>query len=157
VRAPSETPPEKENASNHSLGDARPLRPRNTDGRAAASDDLARAHYNRGVTLQNQGQLRAALTEYLASITIDPSNAKAHGNLAVVLDAMGNNQAAAAEYRTALNLKPNYSLAHYNFGLSFERHGKKTQALAQYRAACSLEPSNELYCSTFRAAQSDTQ
>jgi tetratricopeptide repeat protein len=154
VRPPSETPT-KENENTHSLKETKPLKPRNTDnGRTDASNGLATAHFNRGVTLQHQGQLRAAVAEYVASIAIDPSNARAHGNLAVALDAMGNNAAAIIEYRTALNLNPNYSLAHYNLGLSLGRHGNRTQALVEYRAACSLEPSNELYCSAFRAAQS---
>jgi len=158
VRPLSETPPSRENANTYLPGEPKPVKPRNTDNtRADASNGSATAHFNRGVTLQNQGQLRAAVAEYVASIAIDPSNAKAHGNLAVALDAMGNNAAAVAEYRTALQLNPNYSLAHYNLGLSLGRHGHRTQALVQYRAACSLEPSNELYCSAFRAAQSGSQ
>jgi hypothetical protein len=158
VRPPSATPSSKETPNAPSRGESRPVKQRNTGNASAeASRAEATAHFNRGVALQNQGQPRAAVSEYVASIAIDSSNAKAHGNLAVALDAMGNYAAAIVEYRTALRLNPNYSLAHYNLGLSLGRQGNRTQALGQYRAACSLEPSNELYCRAFRAAQSGAQ
>jgi len=155
VRPPSVKPPSNENANAPSVGESRPVKPR-IAGYASAevSRGSATEHFNRGVTLQNQGQPRAAVTEYVASIAIDPSNAKAHGNLGVALEAMGSHAAAIAEYQTALHLNPNYPLAHYNLGLSLGRQGNRTQALVQYRAACSLEPTNELYCKAFRAAQS---
>ncbi len=63
--------------------------------------ELALAHYNLGIALEDQGNLEEAITEYRTAIRIKPELAMAHYNLGVGLDNQGKRDEAIAELRKA--------------------------------------------------------
>jgi tetratricopeptide (TPR) repeat protein len=95
--------------------------------------DLAVAHNNLGIVLNNQGQLAEAETEFRAAIRLKPDDAASHNNLANALRAQGRLADAEAEYRVALRLKPDDAEAHCNLGHLLRQAGRYAEALEELR------------------------
>jgi protein O-mannosyl-transferase len=102
------------------------------------NNDIARI--NLGVALEKQGQRAAALTNYLAALSINPHSVQAHNNLGDILDETGKPLEALAQYQEALRLNPNTPLAHDNLGTVLVELGRFDEAMSQYQAAARLAP-----------------
>ena len=84
--------------------------------------DYAEAHYNLGVTLQNNlgvtlqnlGRLDEAEKSYKKAIELKPDFPEAHNNLGNTLNYKGDLVAAIDSYKQALNIQPDYAEAWLN-------------------------------------------
>jgi tetratricopeptide (TPR) repeat protein len=100
----------------------------------------APAHTNLGAALQEQGDLKGAITCYKKALDLDPKYASAHTNLGLALLAQGDVQGAIACYKQALNLDAKYALVHNNLGNALQAQGDVKGAIACFKKALDLDP-----------------
>ena len=62
--------------------------------------DHARAAYNLGIVLEDEGRFQEAFTAYAQAIAVDPNYAEAHFNIAKLYEHAGDDLAAARHLRT---------------------------------------------------------
>ncbi|MAE20030.1 hypothetical protein CMK12_14070 [Candidatus Poribacteria bacterium] len=101
----------------------------------SACGSRQKAHFNRGLTYYNRGQLEQSIAEYQKAIQIKPDFAQAHNNLGNVYYNQGKLEEAVVEYQGAIAINPNYAKAHYNLGVVYHQQGKLEQAAVQYQQA----------------------
>ena len=100
------------------------------------------AHYDLGLSLENNGRPQEALAQYQEALRLKPDYAEAHNNLGLLLTRRFGRQAdALAHYESALRLKPDYADAHNNLGLLLaSQPGRQADALAHFETALRLKP-----------------
>ena len=76
----------------------------------AARPKNARAHYNLGIALAEQGQRAEAIAHLREALRWDPQYAEAHGNLSLLLAQQGQREEAVVHYTEALRLNPSLSM-----------------------------------------------
>ncbi len=98
----------------------------------------AKAHYNLGVVLHQQGKLDEAVAECRKAIQLDPKFASAHAKLGTVLRSQGKLDEAVAAFQELLRLKPDYAQTLNNWAWELatsaerkSRNGRQAVALAQ--------------------------
>lgn len=92
------------------------------------SSKEAASHYDKGVTLYDQGDLDAAVQEFRKAIRIDPKFAEAHCNLGLALKDQDKTDEAISEYRVALRLKPDLAEAHNNLAVALYSKAEYAEA-----------------------------
>jgi tetratricopeptide (TPR) repeat protein len=97
-------------------------------------------YYNLGVSLQAQGNLDAAVSNYRRALAIKPRDAKALANLGAALKIQGQLDAAAESFRRALAINPGDAGVHNNLGVVLQGQGDFDAAIKSYRKAISLNP-----------------
>ena len=100
----------------------------------------ARAHYNYGAVLQENGRLDEARQEYDTVLRFDPKYVKANVNLAQLFVSKDKLDEAKKYYERALELDPGIGEAHSGYAYLLERLGEPDQARAEYQKAISLSP-----------------
>ena len=101
------------------------------------------AHVNLGLTLDNKGDLEAAIREYREALRLNQNNDLAHYNLGMALDDKGDLEGAIGEYRAAVRLNPGNENAHTNLGSALYKKGNVDAAIAEYREGLRLNPEND--------------
>ena len=99
-------------------------------------------YYNLGVSLQAQGNLDAAISNYRQALAIKPRDAKALANLGAALKIQGQLDAATESFRRALAVNPGDAGAHNNLGVVLQEQGNFDAAINSYRKAILLSPGN---------------
>lgn len=94
----------------------------------------------KGVLLEQQGQINEALSCYESAIALAPTLARAHFNRGNILLDRGDIQNALDAYLTAVKYKPESAAAHFNIGNAHLRLGAREAAAAAYRRAVALKP-----------------
>jgi tetratricopeptide (TPR) repeat protein len=102
--------------------------------------DLAVAHMNLGVTLEELDRLGEAEASYTQAIALKPDYAEAHSNLGNTLTELGRLDEAEANHTQAIALKPDYAPAHSNLGATLQELGRLDEAEASYTQAIALKP-----------------
>ncbi|MHC1599724.1 MAG: tetratricopeptide repeat protein [Candidatus Methanospirareceae archaeon] len=102
--------------------------------------DLAAAHFNLGLLLNNQGRYDEAEEEYRGAIRADLDYAAAHHSLGVLLDDQGRYDEAEEEYRGAIRADPDYAAPHSNLGGLLGNQGRYDEAEEEYRGAIRADP-----------------
>ena len=69
--------------------------------------DHARAHYNLGNILRDQGDPKGAMVEFRRAVEIDPLDYEGHYNLGLLLKSHGQRDEAIQEFREFLRVIPN--------------------------------------------------
>ena len=100
----------------------------------------ARAEFERGRALANEGKRDAAISAYRAAIARDPNYAEAHNNLANLLRELGDAEGAATHYETAARCRPDYALAHFNLACLRQAAGQLDAAREAYAKAIAAKP-----------------
>ena len=103
--------------------------------------DYAEAHFVRGWTLHQMGNLEDAMGEYQHALSLKPDLAYIHVFLALAIDMKGGNLGGAiVEYQKAEELIPDDPQIHYDVGYSFFQEGHLNEAVAEFRKALELRP-----------------
>ncbi len=102
--------------------------------------DYAKAHYNLGNVLQEQGRLDDAVACYREALRIEPALADAHNNLGNALQKQDRLDDAVTCYREALRIESDYAMAHYNLGDALQKQDRLDDAVACYREALRIDP-----------------
>jgi tetratricopeptide (TPR) repeat protein len=98
------------------------------------------AHYDLGTVYDKQGNTTRAITEYRATLLIDPNFTDALFNLAV--DTAASDPAGAAQlYFKVLSLQPTFAAAWLNVGFILQGEGKVSEATADWAKAVALDAS----------------
>ena len=94
----------------------------------------------KGLLLEQQGQVDQALSCYESAIGLAPTLARAHFNRGNILLDRGDAQSALGAYLEAIKYKPESAAAHFNIGNAHLRLGAREAAIAAYRQAVALKP-----------------
>ncbi len=114
-------------------------------GVAQAQDrasDEARRHNERGATLQQQGKVEEAITEFRRAVELEPGNVTLVMNLAHAYGVRGRLDEGIAEYRKVLARQPANSLAQINLGVLYDRKGLHDEAIQEFEQVLQREPTN---------------
>jgi len=98
------------------------------------------AHYNLGVLDQQAKDTAAALREYGAALTINPTYVPAMFNEATIF-ASTDPALAIATYRKVIALQPKAPTAYLNLGLLEAAHGELQQGIKDLNTALHQDPS----------------
>jgi tetratricopeptide (TPR) repeat protein len=89
----------------------------------------------RGIALQQSGQLDEAVDCYKKSLIIDPENAVVYLNVGIALQAKGKMDEAVVNYKKAISIKPDYADAYSNLGNTLKEQGKLDEAISSRQKA----------------------
>jgi len=118
---------------------------------AADLPSSARAHYNYGASLQQQGRLDEAQQEYNSVLRLDPNYTKAYINLGQLFVSKDKLDEAKKYYEKAIELDPRTSEAHAGYAYLLERLGEAEQARAEYQNAIRVTPKSARLFYTYAA------
>lgn|GEM_PF-2397911 len=102
----------------------------------------ARIHYVLGVLLERQGNIDAALNEYNAAMTIDPSHSGARRRRADIYIIRGEFKKAINEYQILHEASPNSPILLYKLSRAYVKDKQFDKALEVYRQAINLDDGN---------------
>ncbi len=111
--------------------------------------DYAKAHNNLGVTLQELGQLDAAVKSYEKAIVIEShsssqdnqtGHAEPFNNLGIVLKELGQLDTSINSYEKVLAIKPDFAEAHFNLGVTLQALGQFDVAVKSFEKAIAIKP-----------------
>jgi tetratricopeptide (TPR) repeat protein len=108
-----------------------------------AIDDLktgASVHLKKGVRLEADGQMQAAIEEHERAVEADPKHAQARVNLITLYARLGQTEKAEEHYRALLTIDPNLVESHYNYGVMLTGQQKYKEAAEAYRRALEINP-----------------
>jgi tetratricopeptide (TPR) repeat protein len=106
----------------------------------AKAPGVSIAHQNRGVALEERGDLAAAVTEYDQSTRIDPKFAESWWARANIRAGRGELEAALSDYDEAIRLDPREPKYRFNQGLALGDAGRWDDAVAALGEAIRLQP-----------------
>jgi Flp pilus assembly protein TadD len=95
---------------------------------AADAGDVAEAHFNLGVALDNQGKLDEARLEYDRALALKPTLRQAAVNRAVLVEKGGDARAAAAAYAQVVHDFPEDALARERLAALYQAAGQLDEA-----------------------------
>ena len=124
------------------------------DRSAYVSADLpksARAHFNYGASLQQEGRLDDAEKEYNAALRFDPSYVKVYINLGQLFMSKSKLDEAQRNYEKAIQLDPNAGEVHSAYAYLLERLGRGDEARGEYQTAIRLSPKSARLLYTYGA------
>jgi tetratricopeptide (TPR) repeat protein len=98
------------------------------------------ARLNLGLSLEQQGLLDQAITEYREAIHLRNDYAMAHFGLGLALKAKGRLDEAIVAFRQAVGLKNDFSKAHANLGIALADKGQLDDALLEFREVVRISP-----------------
>jgi len=110
--------------------------------RAAAGEDAARAHYERGMACLRDGAYEAALGAFRAALRAEPNLVEAYCGLAQVHANQGHYAEALKDCERALEIDDLAEEAYLLRGLILRQVGKMEQAVADLERASYLNPSS---------------
>jgi protein O-mannosyl-transferase len=96
------------------------------------------AHYNLGITLNEQGDTDGAISHYREAVELWPGYAEAHYNLGRLLVQKGQLDEAITHYEKALEIDPADAEAHNNLGAALFASGRVDEAIVHYRKALAI-------------------
>jgi DNA-binding winged helix-turn-helix (wHTH) protein/Tfp pilus assembly protein PilF len=106
-----------------------------------ARDPMARLYNNRGVRLQQSGELAKAIDQYKAALLLRPGYAEAHYNLADAYEEIPDYDRAAQEYKSAIDADLTFYEAYNNLSrLYILQHKDYGAALKLLDRAMNLKP-----------------
>lgn len=102
--------------------------------------DQSRTHFNRGVELQQKGDLEGARQAYEEALKIAPNRVDALSNLGLVYLNLGRNEKAAETLVKALSIKPELMAVRMFLGLARFRLGQFEEALVELTEVVNAKP-----------------
>lgn len=93
--------------------------------------------------LGSNGELDAAVVEYLDLLRTHPEDADLHNDYGIVLLRQDKREEAAAEFRETLRLAPNSAQAHNNLALCLARQNQFDAAIDEFRSALATNPDDQ--------------
>ncbi len=109
---------------------------------AAPQVDLSRTHFNRGVELQQKGDLEGARQAYEEALKHTPHRVDALANLGLVYLNLGRNEKANEHFEKALSLQPELPAVRMFLGLAEFRAGQFAAAYRELIKVIEAQPSH---------------
>lgn len=102
--------------------------------------DDARAELQRGVKLEEAGDVEGAIAAHEAALAREPSLAQAHANLITLYGRAGKWANASQHYQALVTLGFNLDEAHYNYGVLLGMQEQWDASAEAYRKAIAVNP-----------------
>lgn len=102
--------------------------------------DHVQAHYNLGISLQDQDRLEEAIEAYQKAIDIQPNYAAAYYNMGNAFQEQSELEKAVQAYKKALTINNDYAEAYNNMGISLQKQGRLVQAIEASQKAIDIQP-----------------
>jgi protein O-mannosyl-transferase len=112
----------------------------------------ARAQYNLGQVLLNEGDMDGATLHLTAALAIRPNFPSALHGLSQALLRRGRATEAQQRAEAALQLQPDFAAAHNDLGSALLLNGEVTAALREFQSAVQLSPQNVEFRNNLGAA-----
>ena len=125
-----------------------------TDRTSYVAADLpssARAHFNYGAALQQEGRLDEAEKQYNAALRFDPNYVKVYVNLGQLFVSKDKLDEAKKNYTKAIELEPQIGEVRAGYAYLLERLGEPDQARVEYENAIRLSPKSARLFYTYGA------
>ncbi len=106
----------------------------------AKCPDNARAHYNLGSLLYQQGETPEAIAHFERALRISSDYAEAHYNLGLALARLGRLSEAVGQWEQAVRIKPDYAEAHNNLAAALPRLSRLPEAVQHGEQALRIHP-----------------
>lgn len=113
-----------------------------TTATAQTAVNPAQKAFNRGVELQQKGDLEGARQAYEAALKISPQRVDALSNLGLVYSQLGQPERAIQCLQDALKLDPKQDAVRFNLGIAQMRAGQYGPALTELVKVMNAQPSN---------------
>ena len=91
-----------------------------------------------GTSLNEKGDLEAAIDNYKQALKIKPDYAEAYNNMGTSLNEKGDLEVAIESYKQALKIKPDYVEAYINLGMTFIEVGNRDNAFLNLKKSHEL-------------------
>lgn len=101
---------------------------------------MAIAYLNRGLEYFGIGYYDQAISDYSASISLDPRNANVYNNRGNAYHAKRDYDRAIADFDQAIVLSPGLTLAYNNRAVAYAGKGDLDRAIEDYSQAIALDP-----------------
>ena len=107
---------------------------------AALAQDISKAAeiYNRGLELQQSGNVDAVLLEYERAIALNPKMANAYNNRANIKLSRNDLAGAIADYTKVVELNPKHGLSYFNRGNIHLQQNNTDAAIADFARAIEI-------------------
>lgn len=96
--------------------------------------------FERGLELQNAGDILGAIDAYKAALAIEPGRADALSNLGAAYVRLGQFEDAIAQYEAALKADPVNSAIRLNLALAYYKSARPNEAAAQLKRVLASDP-----------------
>jgi tetratricopeptide (TPR) repeat protein len=103
-------------------------------------NDLANVYYNRAISYRQKNDDDAALSDYNASIRLNPRYPSAYNNRGNIFKERGDRDRAIADYNEAIRLDPDFAMAYANRGDVWNGKNEPDKALADFDRSIRLDP-----------------
>jgi protein O-GlcNAc transferase len=107
---------------------------------AQPANEIATAHFNLGMILQQQGKLAEAAVCFESTLTLRPDFHDAHVALGIVQQMLGQQQQAMQHYAYVLQRNPQHVDALYNLALAYQAQNDQEKSISCYRQALTQAP-----------------
>jgi protein O-mannosyl-transferase len=101
-------------------------------------------HYDLGDSLERDGDVAGAASEFRTAIALDPAYAEARCNLAGLLAARNQTTASAAQYSLAISSDPSLWQARDGLAIDLAQLGRLSAAIEQWKQALEVNPQDEI-------------
>jgi len=106
--------------------------------------DAASEQYNKGVKLQQSGDLACAIAAYTRALKVDPEAKDAYNNRGIAYLALKDNAAALADFSRSLELGPTWEMYNNRGNIYFSQRQFK-EAISDFSESIKLKESPEAY------------
>jgi len=106
----------------------------------ANPENLARAHYNLGMSFHRRGEYQQAVDEYRRALQLDNQVPAYHINLGSALESAGDVDAASLAYTEALRLAPEVVFPLQRLGMLAYQRGELDRARQFFQKTVALQP-----------------
>ena len=100
---------------------------------------LAVAYLNRGLEFFDKGYYDQAISDYSASLALNPKNPDVYNNRGTAYQAKRDYAHAIDDFDKAIALNPRHALAYNNRGIAYSKRGEFDLAIASYDGAIGLD------------------
>jgi len=100
----------------------------------------ARAHYERGVSLSQEGKDREALSALKKAVSVYPGYSDAYYNMGIVYQRLDRTEEAIEVYQKAVEINPKDASAHNNLGNVYLRQNRLSEAILELEEAVRINP-----------------
>src|SRR5260370_28431750 len=87
--------------------------------------ESASTHMQRGMALEETGEMESAATEFKAASRLDPGSVESLVWLGITENQLGHFHDAVSAFSAALKINSGLQTAHYNLALSYARLGQR--------------------------------
>jgi tetratricopeptide (TPR) repeat protein len=109
----------------------------------APAQETAEQILDHAITLQEAGDIEAAIRAYRAYLKLRPGAAEIHSNLGAALVRAGRYEEAIAEYKQALAKDPGNPPVRLNLALAYYKSGEFSRAAHSLAEVRALQPENQ--------------